>query len=283
MNIMSWIAGHQTQLIALLIAIFAVTTAKKIVPKMRHKERGSHARWASFIIYIIGGLALAVAMIPLIRWLVALGGRAGLSAVVGNVTAIATFALGWHAVAMLVSMIRDLMDKQPDHEARSAALWVPTFLPIGGSAVWQLLQNPQGVGQGITAAIMGIITLIYAGMIVKRADAATEHKNKWNWFAFGVLVLAGLVIIPLVAYVDTALIAQLPSGLATIIRVALGLAGLGLVVAGVADIWIDRVPDQLARAGARVGIALVFVFGGIGWQAITGATADGASFLNGVF
>jgi hypothetical protein len=283
MNIIAWIGGHQTQLIALLIAIFAVTTAKKIVPKMRHKERGSHARWASFIIYIIGGLALAVAMIPTINWLVGLGGRAGLSAVVGNLTAIVTLALGWHAVAMLVSMIRDLADKQPDHEARSAALWVPTLLPIGGAAVFQLLQNPQGVGQGITAAIMGIITLIYAGMIVKRADAASEHKTKWNWFAFSVLLLAGIVIIPLVAYVDTALINQLPSALKGIIRVALGLAGLGLIVAGVADIWIDRVPDQYARTAARVGIALVFVFGGIGWQAMVGATADGASFLNGVF
>jgi hypothetical protein len=283
MNIIAWIGGHQTQLIALLIAIFAVTTAKKIVPKMRHKERGSHARWASFIIYIIGGLALAVAMIPTIMWLVAFGGRAGLSALVGNVTAIATFALGWHAVAMLVSMIRDLMDKQPDHEARSAALWVPTFLPIGGAAVVQVLQNPQGLGQGITAAIMGVITLVYAGMIVKRADAATEHKNMWNWFAFGVLVLAGIVIIPLVAYVDTALIAQLPSAVRTIVRVALGLSGIGLIVAGIADIWVDRSPDVHARNGARIGFALAFVFGGIGWQALVGATADGASFLNGVF
>lgn len=283
MNIMSWVAGHQTQLIALLIAVFAVTTAKKIIPKMRHKERGSHARWASFVIYIIGGLALAVAMIPLIRWLVALGSGTGLSSLVGNLTAIVTLALGWHAVAMIVSMVRDLADKTPDHEARSAALWVPTFLPIGGAAVMQLVQNPQGVGQGITAAIMGLVTIIYAGMIVNRCDNATGHKNKWNWFAFAVLIIAGLVVIPLVAYVDTALIAQLPGGLRTIIRVALGLAGLGLIVAGVADIWVDRVPDQFARSAARIGIALVFVFGGIGWQAITGSTADGASFLNGVF
>jgi hypothetical protein len=283
MNIIAWMAGHQSQLIALLIAIFCVGTAKKWIPKMRHKERGSHARWASFIIYIIGGLALAWAMVPFIYWVIRLGGGAGLNGLVGNFTAIVTFALGWHSVAMIVSMIRDLADKQPDHEARSAALWVPTLAPIGITSVFALLQNPQGVGQGITAAIMGVITLIYAGMIVKRCDDAQQHKNKWNWFAFAVLVLAGIVIIPLVAYVDTALIGQLPSVVRTIVRVALGLSGLSLIGAGIADIWIDRSPDVHARNGARIGIALVFVFGGIGWQAMVGATADGASFLNGVF
>lgn len=283
MNILSWIAGHQSQVIALIIATLAVSTAKKISSKAQHRERGTHALWASFVIYIAGGLALAWAMVPFIYWLIRLGGGAGLNALIGNTTAIATLALGWHAVAMIVSMIRDLMDKRPDHEARSAALWVPTLVPIGITSVFALLQNPQGVGQGITAAAMGLVTIIYAGMIVKRADSAKAHKTKWNWFAFGVLILAGLVVIPLVAYLDTALIAQLPSALRNIIRVALGVAGLGLIGAGIADIWVDRVPDQYARSAARVGIALAFVFGGIGWQAITGGAADGASFLNGVF
>lgn len=283
MNILGWINGHQTGLIALLIAIFCVSTAKKIATKTRDKERGKHALWTAFVLYAVGGLAMAVAMIPFINWLVGLGGRAGLSAVVGNLTAIVTLALGWHAVAMLVSMFRDLMDKEPNHEARVAALWVPTFLPIGGAAVLQLLQNPQGVGQGVTAAIMGVITLIYAFMIVKRADAAREHKSRWNWFAFAVLILAGLVIIPLIAYADTALIAKLPGAIKTIVRVALGVAGLGAIAAGIADIWVDRVPDKYARTAAVYGIGAVFVFGGIAFSAITGATTDGASFLNGVF
>lgn len=283
MNILSWASAHQAQLVAFLGACFGIWTAKKLIPKFGNKERGSHARWASFVIYALSGLALAVAAIPTIRWLVSFGSRAGLAGLVGNLTAIVTLALGWHAVAMIVSMIRDLADKTPDHEARSAALWVPTFLPIGGAAVMQLMQNPQGVGQGITAAIMGVITLIYTGMIVKRADAARSHKNKWNWFAFAVLVLGGLVIIPMVAYADTALIAQLPSPLPALLRVGLGLAGAGLVLAGAADIWVDRVPDSYARAAARPGIALVFVFGGIGIAALTGSASSGAGFLNGVF
>lgn len=283
MNIVSWIGAHQSQLIALFIAIFAVTTAKKIIPKAGHKERGSHARWASFIVYIIGGLALAWAMVPFVQWLIGFGNRSGVGALVGNLTAIVTFALGWHAVAMIVSVIRDLADKTPDHEARSGALWIPTFVPLGIASVFGLLQNPQGIGQGITAAIMGIITLIYAGMIVKRCDAARDHKSKWNWFAFAVLVLAGIVIIPMVAYADTALISKLPGAVTVIVRTILGLAGLGLVIAGIADLWVDRSPDKFARTGARVGIALVVVFGGIAFSAITGTTADGASFLNGVF
>jgi hypothetical protein len=285
MNILSWINGHESQLIAFLAACFGIWTAKKLIPKQGNKERGSHARWACFIIYALSGLALAVAAIPTITWLVSFGASAGLAAIVGNLTAVVTLALGWHAVARIVSMIRDLADKVPDHEARSAALWVPTFLPIGGAAVMQLLQNPQGIGQGITAAVAGAITLVYTSMIVKRADGARnhDHKNKWNWFAFAVLILGGIVIIPLVAYVDTALIARLPGALPTLTRVALGLGGIGLIVAGIADIWIDRVPDAYARAAARFGIALSAIFGASAVAAITTAASHGASSLNGVF
>jgi hypothetical protein len=284
MNFIGWLQAHQSQLGALLIAGFLVGTAKKLIPKIGHRERGSWAKWASFVLYILGGLALAVGMIPLVNWLVGAGAGSIGGQLISGFAAVVTLALGWHAIALLVSMIRDLADHSPDHEARTAALWVPTLLPIGGAAVWQLVQNPQGIGQGITAAAMGIVTLIYAGMIVKRADkAGKDHKSKWNWFAFGVYVIAGLVIIPLVAYADTALIAHLPGPVAGLVRLGLGLAGLGMVLAGLGDILVDRVPDQFARAGARFGIALTFVFGGIGWAAMTGATADGASFLNGVF
>lgn len=261
MNILGFLSAHQAQIIALLVASFAVWTAKKVIPKMRHKERGSHARWGSFIIYVIAGLALSVAMIPFVRWLIGFGAHAGVSAVVGNVTAVASLALGWHAVAMLVSVIRDLADKTPDHEARTGALWIPTFFPIGIAAVLQLVSNPDSVGRGIAAAAMGVITLIYAAMIAKRADAASEHKSKWNWFVFAVYVLAGLVIIPMFGYANSSLIGLLPGGLADIVRVVLGLAGIGLIVAGIADIWIDRVPDAYARAGARFGIGMTSVFG----------------------
>lgn len=281
---MGFISAHQVALGALLIAIFAVTTAKKLIPKFGNKERGSHARWASFIIYIIGGLALAVAMVPFVRWLISWASGSGIGgAIVGNVTAVVSVALGWHAVAMLVSVLRDLADKTPDHEARSGALWIPTFLPIGGAAVMALLKNPEGVGQGLAAAAIGFTTLIYAAMIAKRADSAKNHKTKWNWFVFAVYLIAGLVTIPMLAYVDTALISHLPGAVAGLIRLGLGLAGIGLIVAGIADIWVDRVPDAYARAAARFGIAMTFVFGSLAIASISGMTTNGAHFLNGVF
>jgi hypothetical protein len=286
MNILDFLGAHQVQLGALLVAGFAVGTAKKIIPyaqRANHKDRGPHARWAAFVIYAIGGLALTVAMVPFIGWLVAKGGQSGISALVGNLTAIVGLALGWHAVAMIVSMIRDLADKSPDHEARSAALWVPTFLPIGGAAIWQLVQNPQGLGQGLTSAIMGVITLIYVFMIVKRADQATNHKKLWNWFAFGVLLLGGIVIIPLLAYTDTALISHLPAQIRWIPRVAIGLAALGAIIAGIVDIWCDGVPNKFARTAAIFGIGGVAVFGAVAIASISSATASGSGLLNGVF
>jgi hypothetical protein len=286
MNILSFLQAHLVQLGALLIAIFAVGTAKKIIPfaqRANNKERSPHARWAAFVLYAIGGLALAVTMVPLIRWLVALGSRSGLTALVGNVSAIAFLALGWHAIAMIVTMIRDLADKTPDHEARTAALWVPTLLPIGGAAVFQLLRNPQGIGQGLTAAIMGVITLVYVFMIVKRADSASNHKNQWSWFSFGVMILGGLVIIPMLAYVDTALISKLPGSIATLFRVGLGLSALGAIVAGIFDIWCDGVPNKFARTAAIWGLGGVLIFGSLAVATLFGSTATGASFLSGVF
>lgn len=280
MNILGFLSAHQAGIYALLVAAFAVTTAKKIIPKMTHKERGPHARWASFIIYVLGGFALAVAMVPLIRWLIGLASHSGFGSLVGNVTAVASLALGWHAIAMIVSVVRDLADKTPDHEARTGALWIPTFLPIGIAAVLKLVSNPDSVGRGLAAAAMGVITLIYASMIAKRADAAgREHKTKWNWFVFGIYVLAGLVIIPMFSYANSALISLLPSAIANLIRVVLGLSGIGLIIAGIADIWVDRVPDAYARSGARFGIGLISVFGGLALSIIGGAIAAGAGSI----
>lgn len=281
MNILNWIATHQVQITALLVAGIGIGLAKKIIPfisRAQKKERSPHARWASFVIYAISGIALAIAMVPFVMWLIGKLGSVG-TFFVGT----ATLALGWHAVAMIVSVIRDLFDKVPDHEARTGALWIPTLVPVGISAVIALLKNPQGLGQGLTAAAMALVTVIYAYMIVKRMDNAQNHKKQWNWAAFGVLVLAGLVIIPLYAYADTALISMLPGNIQWLPRLVVGLLALSALIAAVCDIWFDGVPNKLARAGAIFGLPGVFVFGGIAWTAITGATQDGASFLNGVF
>jgi hypothetical protein len=277
---LAWLNAHEFQIYALFAAMACIAIAKVAIPFIGRsaKERGKNfARWSAFGFYVVGGAALAVAMVPLLNWVMAQG------AAIGNVTAIVALALGWHAVAMITSVTRDLFDKTPDHEARSGALWIPTFVPIGFAAVVKVVQNPQGLGQGLTAAIMALITLIYVYKIVKRADQAKEHKNVWNWVCFGVCFLGGLVLVPLIAYIDTMIGGVLPGVVANIVRVGVGLLGLVLVAGGVYDIWCDGEPHKKARAGALAGLGITLVYGGIAWGAMTGAWGDGASFLNGVF
>lgn len=286
MDILGFFAANRFQIAALIVAAIMIWGAKKIVPYSRSaavKERSPHARWAAFIMYALGGLALAVATVPLILWLVGLGSRSGLSALVGNLTAIVGLALGWHSVAMIVSVIRDLMDKVPDHEARQGALWIPTFAPIGFASVWQLLQNPQGLGFGLTAAIMAGITLWYAFSIAKRADSASEHKVGWKWFTFWIFVLAGFALVPLVRFVNTQVISQLPPGLAWIPQLVMGIGGVILVVVAIAEMYFNKVPEDWARRGAAFGIGAVTVFGAVGLAWLSDALSAGSSFLSGGF
>lgn len=283
---MGFFGEHQAQIIALIAAIVCVGMAKKIIPFVSHskKERGRPvARWAAFIVYAIGGFCLAGALIPIMLRITRLGALGGLAALVGNVGAIIALALGWQGAAMVTAVIRDLFDKVPDHQARSGALWIPTLLPVGGTAVVGVVQNPQGLGQGLTAAIMGGITLTYVFMIVKRMDGATNHKIVWNWAAFAVCFLGGLVMVPLIAYTDTALLVHLPADIRTIVRVGVGLSGLAAVGAGIFDIYCDGAPNKLARTGATYGLGVTLVFGAIAWSALLGNAADGAGVLNGVF
>lgn len=281
MDILGFIAGHQSQFVALIVAAVTIGLAKKGIhyTSSGKRERQAWARWTAFVLYIIGGLALAVAAIPLLMWVLSKVGGFG-TFVIGT----ATLALGWHSVALLVSMVRDLMDKVPDHEARTAALWFPTLAPIGVAAVVQLLRNPQGLGQGLTAVSMAVVTLVYAFSIVKRVDKAKEHRVWWNWFAFGVLVLAGIIIVPLYAYIDTALIANfVPGRLQWAPRLLLGLTGAAAVAGAIFDILFDGTPNQWARRGAIYGIPASLVFGAIALSSLTGATEDGASMLNRIF
>lgn len=283
---MQFFSNHQTQIIALLVAVFCVSFAKKIIPFVRgsKKDRGKAAsRWAAFGAYVIGGAALAVALTPIVFKITKLGSLGGLASVLGNIGAIVALALGWQGVAMGVSVTRDLFDKVPDHEARTGALWMPTLLPIGGTAVAGIVSNPQSLGQGVTAALMGAITLAYVFMITKRMDAAVGHKNVWNWLAFATHVLGGLVLVPLIAYTDTAILSNLPAPFSLIFRIGIGLSGLAAVGAGVFDIYCDGEPNKLARIGATYGLGVTFIFGGLAWVALTGAATTGAGFLDGVF
>lgn len=283
---MQWFAAHAVQITALVVAGLLVGMANKGVPKITRsgKEHGKKfARWATFAIMVLAGLCLAVGMVPIVGWLTGLGSAGGFGAVVGNIGAIITLAFGWHGVAMAISVARDLADGVPDEEARKGALWIPTLLPAGAAAVVGLLQNPQGLGRGITAAIMGLVTLVYVFMIVKRALAAQKHQTFWLWFAFVISIVGGLVMVPLIAYMDTAIVQGfLPAQFQTPVRVIAGVFGVCAIGAGAWDIVCDGVPNKFARAGATYGLGLTFVFGALAIAAISGNATDGASFLNGV-
>lgn len=283
---MQWLAAHATQITALICAGLLVGLANKGVPKITRsgKDHGKKfARWATFAIMVLAGLCLAVGMVPVVGWLTGLGSAGGFGAVVGNIGAIITLAFGWHGVAMAISVARDLADGVPDEEARKGALWIPTLLPAGGAAVVGILQNPQGLGRGITAAIMGLITLVYVFMIAKRALAAQKHQVFWKWFAFVISIVGGLVMVPLIAYMDTAIVQGfLPGAFQTPVRIIAGLFGLCALAAGAWDIVCDGAPDKFARAAATYGLGLTFVFGSLAIAAISGDATDGASFLNGV-
>jgi hypothetical protein len=283
---MQWFAAHVTQITALICAELLVGLANKGVPKITRsgKEHGKKfARWATFAIMVLAGLCRAVGMVPVVGWLTGLGTAGGFGAAVGNIGAIVTLAFGWHGVAMAISVARDLADGVPDEEARKGALWIPTLLPAGAAAVVGLLQNPQGLGRGITAAIMGLITLVYVFMIVKRALAAQKHQTFWLWFAFVISLVGGLVMVPLIAYMDTAIVQGfLPGALQAAVRVIAGVFGVCAIGAGIWDIVCDGVPNKYARAAATYGLGLTFVFGGLAIAAISGNATDGASMLNGV-
>lgn len=283
---MEWITAHLTQITALVCAGLLVALAKKFVPKIGRsaKEHGKKfARWAAFAIMVIAGLCLAVGMVPVVGWLTGLGSAGGFGAAVGNIGAIIALAFGWHGVAMAISVARDLADGVPDEEARKGALWIPTLLPAGATAVVGILQNPQGLGRGITAAIMGLITLVYVFMIVKRGLAAQKHEVFWKWFAFVISIVGGLVMVPLIAYMDTAIVQGfLPGAFQTWVRVVAGVFGLTTLIAGAVDIVCDGAPDKYARAAATYGLGLTFVFGSLAVAAVSGNATDGASFLNGV-
>lgn len=273
------------QMIALAMALLGVWAANKAVPRIRgaRKEHGKViARWFAFALMVFSGLCLAVALVPVVRWVTHLGTLGGILAFAGNVGAIIALWFGWDGVARSISVARDLADGVPDEEARKGALWIPTFLPAGGAAVATLLQNPRGIGSGITAAIMAGITMAYVFIIVKRALASTKHKTFWKWFAFAICFIGGLVMVPLITYLNGVLPGYLPGDVMNGLRLVVAVAGVALIAVGSLDIICDGEPDKWARNAAVFGLGIVLSFGGIGVAAMSGIASTGAGILQGM-
>ena len=271
-----WISTNYLQITGVLAVIILLTVGRaKILPGVRSSPL---LLWLAFAVTAVCGLILGWALVDVMAWVTSRPSLFG--AVIGSIGAIAALILGWHAVYLLIGMIRDLADKTPDGMARRAALLVPTFLPAGWTATWGIVSNPRGLGTGITAAIMAVITIVYAHLIVREALKAKTAPKAWRWFAALVCLLAGLVMIPLLVFADAQAAEHLAGKLMTSIRILAGVAGIALLVGAVKDI-VDRIPDALVRAFLAFGVPLLFLFGAAAAAWLSGNAESGFELLTG--
>lgn len=270
---MDLISNNLNQIVAVLGVVLILTLGRaKILPKARNNK---FLLWVAFAVTIVCGLTLGYALAGVTGWLVSRTSIGGFS-IVGLVAV----WMGWHSVAMLVDLIRDVADGQPDEDARKAALWIPTLLPAGAAAVWEIAANPRGVGTGITAAIMAGITIGYVSVISNKAVKGKKGKTAWLWFAAAVCLLGGLAAIPLVLYVDGWVAGSFPAA-STALRILAGFVGLALLIGALADI-ADKVPDSLVRLFLRFGLPLLAAFGAVAVSTLAGGASNGAELLTGV-
>jgi hypothetical protein len=234
--------------------------------------------WVAFVITAFCGLVLGWALADVTSWLTHLRGA---GAVFGSIGALLALGFGWWGVELLVPLIRDVADRRPDDDARKAALWVPTLLPAGWSAVWGIVTHPRGLGTGIVAVAMAVITVIFTQRIVGQALKANKGRTAWLWFAAAVCLLSGLVATPLVLYLDGLAATHLPAHWLLPMRLVAGGFGLALGAAALKDI-ADRVPDQYVRTFLRFGLPIVLTFGALAINFFTGHALTGATHLGGM-
>jgi hypothetical protein len=271
-----WISTNYLQITGVLAVVILLGVGRaKILPGVRSSPL---LLWLAFVVTAVCGLILGWALVGVMAWMTSLPSLFG--SVIGSIGAIVALALGWHAVYLTIALIRDLADKTPDEKARSAALWVPTFLPAGWTATWGIISNPRGLGTGITAAIMAVMTVLYAHLIVKEVLKAKTAPRAWRWFAALVMLLAGLVMIPLLVFADAQAALHLPGKLMASIRILAGVAGIALLVRAIKDI-VDRVPDVHVRAFLAYGLPLLFAFGAAAAAWLSGNAESGFELLTG--
>lgn len=251
---------------ALIAGLMAMTAAKVFEGPIKGGKYGSAARWFAFGLSLVAGLLLAAFLIPLMLWVGKLGSWGVVAAGIGTIV---TVLLGWQAVYLVIAAIRDLMDKTPDEEARKAARWVPTFLPVGGTAIVSLVSNPRADGFGLgvnvlTAVIVSAITMGYTFKIFKAVDLGKNGKNGWKWFAMVIAFLAGFIHIALFTYADGLLANFIPGVWMNVLRAVLGFAGLLLFIVGLHDIFKDGLPDKFVRRAGVFGVPLVTLFFSLG-------------------
>lgn len=276
---MNWISTYEWQIAMVAAAAVIIgVTRSAILPIVKSF---TPALWVTFAVYALCGLVLGWALFGVMQWVTALPSFAG--AVVGSIGAIAALWVGWHAASMIVALARDVIDKRPDEDARKAALWVPTLLPAGFGAVWGIVSHPRGITSTVAGAIMAGITILYAHRIVKAALAGRAGATGWRWFATLPMLLAGIVMIPLLAFADTQASQRLTGDYVAFLiigRVVLGALGFVLAIALIRDMK-DKVPDKWARRFLAYGVPVLVLFGLLTAGAVLGHAGDGAAILTG--
>ncbi len=273
----AWINSHWLQLtLVIAVIVLLVFGRNKILPRVGENK---FILWFAFLVTALCGLVLGWALQDVMQWVTALPTTLG--GVVSSIGAIIAVIAGWASISMLVAMIRDLADGVPDGEARKAALWFPTLSVAGWSAAWGIVQNPRGIGTGITAAIIAVISIVFLRKIVSAALAGKKGENAWKWFATAVCFLAGLLMIPLLAFGDSMAQQHLPAPWPSALRIILGAVGLGLAVWAIVDAVPKKkqgekhvVPDEGVRAFMAFGLPTLVLFGALALGEITNAADE---------
>lgn len=262
----TWLDAHLLQLVGVAVVLIITIVGRK--PLLGRAQEVKFLLWLAFLVTVACGLVLGWALHDLTAWLTGLPGTLG--GIVSSIGGITAIIAGWWSIELLVKAVRDVMDGTPDDDARKAALWVPTLAPAGLAAAWGIVQHPRGVGTGLTAAVIAVVSLVFLRKTNNAALAARNHQLLWKWFAVAVSILAGILMIPLLAFAD-AQIAQHTSGdWSTAFRLLVGALGIGLLIACVADAWPKKtkgektiVPDGGVRAFAALGVPALFLCGAL--------------------
>ncbi len=267
----NWFSNHWQQLLLVAVALILLAGTRPVIARAKdHKV----LLWFAFILRVACGLTLGAGLYAFTKWLTGLSGTFG--GVVSSIGSVIAVIGGWWAISMAVKMFRDLADGTPDEDARKAALVIPILGPACVSAAWSIARHPTGIGTGITAAIIAAISLIFLKSIVRSALKSQKHQLFWKWFAVVVCLLAGILMIPLLAYLDALIAQHAPDPWPTIFRVVIGAGGIALLIACIADAWPKReknektvVPDGFVRAFAAMGVPMLVLSGVLAFGFVT--------------
>jgi hypothetical protein len=262
---MPWFNEHVLQIAGVFVALILLPGRQFAISRAN-----DHAflLWFAYVVSAFIGLLLGASLYALTKYLTGLSGTFG--GIISSIGAILAVIGGWIAMVMSVRMIRDLGDGKPDGDARAAALWVPILAPACMSAVWNIVTHPRGIGTGVTAAIIALISIIALQAVVKSCLKSTKHPLFWKWTATAVCLLAGVLMIPLVAFADSQVAKYASSDVLLVFRLVLGAVGLTLLIGAIADAWPKKaqnektiVPDKWVRGFMAYGVPVLVLFGAL--------------------